>query len=206
MASDKAYSEAKKRIALASELGLVNLDLRNLGLAELPESIGELEQLKSLKLGYNHMQGGRMNCLHALPQSIENLIHLQQLDLCFNQLVSVPEWFKGFSRLRVLDLSFNQLIQLPDWLGRFSQLQEIRFGNNHLKGVPQALGNLAQLRVLCLANNQLKDLPQSIGYLNQLRDLNLDNNPLNAELSFAYEQGVVAVQDYLRDQVLAQAG
>ena len=206
MAFDKAYSEAQKRISLVSELGVTDLDLRNLGLTELPESIGELEQLSILRLGYDRTKGGRMNCLKALPQSIANLVHLQQLDLCFNQLVAVPEWFKGFSQLRVLDLSFNQLIQLPEWLGRFSQLQEIRVGNNHLKGLPQSLGNLAQLRVLCLANNQLTNLPQAIGYLNQLRDLNLDNNPLNTELSLAYEQGIVAVHDYLRDQVLAQAG
>jgi len=60
------------------------------------------------------------------------------------------------------------------------------------------LGNLSRLIMLYLRNNQLTELPESLGNLSQLQVLFLNSNPLNPELAAAYEQGIDAVQAYLR--------
>ena len=51
MAHDEAYLEAEKKIKEALESGATELDLRGMKLTELPESIGQLKQLRKLDCG-----------------------------------------------------------------------------------------------------------------------------------------------------------
>lgn len=65
--------EVMRRIQEALEQGATELDLSGCRLTTLPESIGDLTQLKKLDLRYNQLQ--------SLPESIGNLIQLQTLSL-----------------------------------------------------------------------------------------------------------------------------
>ena len=58
------------------------LNLRNKGIAELPEQIWQLANLTSLDLGDNQ--------LTAVPEQIGQLTNLKRLDLCQNQLTELP--------------------------------------------------------------------------------------------------------------------
>jgi internalin A len=70
---NEAYLAAEKKIKQALKSGATELDLDNMGLTELPESIGQLTQLTELNLGVNR--------LTALPEWIRKLIELQVLKL-----------------------------------------------------------------------------------------------------------------------------
>ena len=52
MARDEAYKLAEQKIEEALRPGATELDLRSMKSTELPESIGQLKQLRKLDLGH----------------------------------------------------------------------------------------------------------------------------------------------------------
>ncbi len=184
MAKDEAYREAEKRIEVAKQDGATELDLRNLGLSELPETIGELVDLKVLDLGYKDDKEGERNKLTELPESSGNLTQLQRLDLDSNQLTTVPEFLGNFTQLHWLYLDSNQLTTVPESLGNLTQLQGLSLSSNQLTTVPEFLGNLTQLQGLSLSSNQLTTVPEFLGNLTQLKILALSSNQLTTVPEF----------------------
>ena len=66
---------ALQRITAAHTEGAATLDLSRLNLKEIPESLRDLKQLRTLKLESNE--------LTALPEWLGKLTQLQNHDLCF---------------------------------------------------------------------------------------------------------------------------
>jgi internalin A len=164
-------------------------------LTELPESLGQLTQLRKLNLGCNRLRAlpewlGQLtqlqkldltdNQLTALPESLGQLTQLQRLDLVYNELTTLPEWLGQLTQLRSLDLMYNQLTALPEWLGQLTQLRSLDLMYNQLTALPEWLGQLTQLQWLVLTFNQLTALPESLGQLTQLQTLYLSGNQLTA--------------------------
>ena len=114
MAHDEAYYQAEKKIEEALKSGATELNLSNMKLAELPESIGQLTQLKSLALDGNQIE--------ELPDSIANLKNLTSLwlgekSIGGNPLGQLPEYLRGFKAIEILVASKCNLKVLPDLLG-----------------------------------------------------------------------------------------
>jgi len=118
--------------------------------------------------------------LSDLPDSINQVTHIQSLNLQNNQLTNLPEGVCQLSELRVLRLRDNRLNSLPDSFGQLSRLQRLDLGGNRLRTFPEGLSQLAQLQQLGLRANQLKTLPESLCRLLRLRKLYLGDNRLNA--------------------------
>ena len=169
---EEAFAEAEKRIQEALRGNATRLYLSRLGLAELPESLGQLTQLQTLDLSRNK--------LTAVPESLGQLTQLQRLNLHSNQLTAAPESLGQLTQLQTLSLSNNQLTAVPEWLGQLTQLQGLYLSNNQLTAVPESLGQLTQLQTLDLSRNQLTAVPESLGQLTQLQRLRLDRNQLTA--------------------------
>ena len=172
MVRQKTYKEIEQKIAEALLKKASRLDLSGRQLTALPESLGQLTQLRSLDLFDNQ--------LTALPEWLGQLTQLQSLDLFNNQLTALPEALGQLTQLQSLDLSDNQLTALPESLGQLTQLQSLNLSDNQLTALPEALGQLTQLQSLNLFNNQLTALPEALGQLTQLQSLNLSNNQLTA--------------------------
>jgi hypothetical protein len=170
MARDKAYKEAEEKIQQALKSGATELDLSNeygthdeKKLVNLPDSIGKLKQLTSLKLSYNQ--------LTSLPASLGQLTQLQMLDLSSNQLTSLPASLGQLTQLTELDLSSNQLTSLPASLGQLTQLTELDLSINQLTTLPESLGQFTQLKKFLFHINPIVRLPKSLGKLQSLETL-----------------------------------
>jgi internalin A len=192
---EEAFDEAVRRIEQARVAPDTSLDLANLGLTRVPESIGQLAQLNILEI-YG-------NWLTALPDTMRELRRLHVLLAHENELTSLPEWITEFDEMAELHVNDNQLVSLPESFGRLGRLQTLLLSNNHLTSLPQSISQLRHLQalvvsdnklmaiseaivqcthleVLIVANNLLKTLPDSIGKLKHLRALDLDDNNISA--------------------------
>ena len=186
--------KAESKILQAAESRASYLDLSNLGLDTLPDSLWGLTGLKLLELAGNLIQ--------TLPPQIGELKHLELLELSQNKLVSVPpELFSlrflqslflrdNFIRelpscenllgsLIKLDVTNNLLWSLPEHVGEMNQLAIFYCDSNQLEELPHSFGRLTKLERFSASKNQLKSFPDSINLLQCLKFLDLSNNKLS---------------------------
>jgi GTPase SAR1 family protein len=139
----------------------------------LPEAIGQLNQLRELKLSFNKMK--------TLPTFIDRLTALQLLDLSGNGLSVLPEAIGQLTQLRELKLSHNELRALPAFLCQITALRSLDLNN-----------------AFRVDNQFIADLPHTLAKLEHLKELDLDDNPLNPALQSAYDAGLKELMAYLR--------
>ena len=163
---------AEERIENARKSNTDDLDLSGLGLTVLPDSIGDLGQLRHLSL--------RDNQLTALPDSISSLTRLLTFWLTNNQLTDLPDSIGLMSSLSYLHVSNNRLSTLPETIGELNRLGHFYVWNNGLAALPYSICKLSQLWQIDLGRNALTMLPREFGDLTYLRHLNLYGNALRA--------------------------
>ncbi len=100
--------------------------------------------------------------LEALPDSISQLIQLQELDLSNNKLTSLPEFICQLTQLQRLIVDKNQLTSLPDSIGQLTQLKQLNVSDNQLTALPAGLRSLQSLEELYLHGNRELGLPAEI--------------------------------------------
>lgn len=128
---------AEDRIQRARKSGHMILDLSDLSLTDLPESISRLPRLHTLSLQNNQ--------LTSLPEVIFQLSQLQWLSLSRNRLLRLPESIAQLSRLEVLLLDDNQLMMLPEGLKDLTRLNQLYLHGNLALGLPvEVLGPTRQ--------------------------------------------------------------
>ena len=148
-----ALDEARKRILRCRQEQGVSIDLKGLGLYELPSEIAELQRLTNLDASQNKIGPEGL-------QLITTLTNLKKLNLAENRLGS-----KGLSSLSTL-----------------KSLRELDIGNNGITSDGGVLEELTALRILKLAGNRLQaEGLQTIGRLTALRELDLSSNAFGAE-------------------------
>jgi len=135
----------------------------------LPESIGNLENLKSLAI---------TSSLTNIPQSVGNLSNLEELYLGFTNAPSIPEQITNLTKLTYLYLAGNPFTSIPDNIGNLINLEYLNVSNCQLTSLPESLGNLNNLKELFVRENQLTTLPESIGNLTNLIQLSAHENNL----------------------------
>ena len=125
----KAFAEAERRIQRFPKTGVRNLDLKGLGLEDVPASVGELVGLTILDLSTNKLE--------TFPLNVLELRELAGLDLGFNRLSSLPEGI-GKMALRGLWLHDNQLRSLPEGILdlNLNQLDYLTLEGNDALGLP----------------------------------------------------------------------
>lgn len=180
---------------LPIEDGKYQINLFNSNLLNIPNCIGNLQNLQELALATNKFTSLpesfanlknlqklflAQNELNSLPESFGNLQNLQKLNLVQNKLNSLPERFGNLQNLDSVELAVNQLITLPESFGNLQNLKMLRLDENQLTTLPESFGNLQNLEVLWLKHNQLTTLPESFSNLQNLEFLNLDENQLTS--------------------------
>ena len=120
------------------------------------------------------------NRLETLPKEIGELKRLQELHIYWNQLKTLPKEIRELKKLKVLDLSGNRLETLPKEIGGLANLRGLYLYENRLKTLPNEIGGLKVLQELYLSGNRLEALPEEIGMLTGLRTLNLSGTGLRS--------------------------
>lgn len=136
---------------------------------------GELSELATIRtLTYSKQR------LMKLPESIDKLYQLTDLDISNNHLTKLPESIGNLTQLTDLGISGNRLADLPESIGNLSKLTELNISSNNLKTLPESIGNLSELTVLKMSSNgnALTYLPESIGNLSKLTVLDISDNSL----------------------------
>jgi Leucine-rich repeat (LRR) protein len=101
------------KISVLSKLTtLVELDLYDNLFREIPASIGQLKQIKILRLGSNELK--------TIPATIGDMISLEYLDLGDNELKTIPDNLKNLTNLKHIIIGGNPLpketvAQLKEW-------------------------------------------------------------------------------------------
>ncbi|VAI11534.1 unnamed protein product [Triticum turgidum subsp. durum] len=166
---DHAYKETEFHHDADSPAKYIHvLDLHRGYWHELPDSIGQLKQLRYLSAP---LISGQMN-----PRFIGMLSKLNYLNLHHCGLSTLPESIGEMKGLMHLDLSScKSLKELPLSFRKLTELLYLDLSNcDGLLGIPQALGGLTKLQHLDLSQCQnLGELPEVIRKLTELRYLNL---------------------------------
>jgi Leucine-rich repeat (LRR) protein len=91
------------------------------------------------------------------------LQNLEEINLSFNDIASLPDSFGNLRNLDILDFDGNQLASLPESIGNLQNLHYLSLHGNNLVSLPESIGNLINLETLNLSGNlNLRSLPESI--------------------------------------------
>ena len=146
---------------------------------EIPAELGNLLNLKELRLENNSLKGG-------IPAELGYLVNLQWLSLQGNQLSGeIPGTLGSLVKMDGMGLANNQLKgEIPAEFGNLVNLKELYLQGNQLSGeIPEELGDLAKLQWLYLYENQLRgEIPEELGKLANLVELKFGDNQLKGEI------------------------
>jgi internalin A len=126
-------AEAERRIAEACQENAWDLELFDLGLTEIPASLGKLSQLRRLSLFGND--------LREIPTVLSKLRKLQILFLGNNQLREIPAALSELKQLVLLDLRNNHLQGLSPALSECKHLALLFLEGNSELGIPEEILN-----------------------------------------------------------------
>jgi internalin A len=167
----KGVAEAVRRIEEAKRSGSESLDLSELELTAIPDSIARLVNLKTLNLVGNQIT--------AIPDSIARLVNLEHLNLSENQITTIPDAIAQLVNLRYLNLRHNQIIAIPDSIVQLVHLEDLYLGQKQITAIPDSISQLVNLQHLNLENSQITFIPDSIAQLVNLRSLHLSGNQIS---------------------------
>mgnify|MGYP001292454222 CR=1 FL=1 len=94
----------------------------------LPESFGQLDDLRSLYLEWNQIE--------SLPESFTNLNKLVNLYISNNKLTNLPEDFGNLENLFILDLGYNEINSVPSSILNLDILTYLWIFNNNITELP----------------------------------------------------------------------
>ncbi len=156
---------------------LQKLTLLHTGLQSLPDSLGQLRQLR-------HLQITGAPDLKTLPPSLTRLSNLRTLQLAMVPLDELPADLGRMQGLRGLALGRGHYARLPDSIVELSRLSELRVSHSsHFRQLPENIGLMQGLRSLEVASNsKLEQLPGSLTQLHLLEKLDLSSNRRLAHL------------------------
>lgn len=174
------YQEWRFGRLVALHLGPDRYATAGYEIAELPETISDLDALRVLDLHSNQ--------LAELPAEIGQLGNLVELRLFRNQLADLPLEIGRLHNLEILVLGGNQLAELPPTLGDLRRLDTLHVNDNPLTALPEGLSGLVNLRLLNVSHGdadaspvRLTELPGSLADLPRLSVLLVGGNSLFCE-------------------------
>ena len=176
---------------------VMELNINNTELAELPKNDAEFWSKWPAKLGVLNLMHNKLNTLPNLgcntcsslqvlclsfnsftvaPEEAFQCHQLINFNMIANQLRSIPTTLSKLTCLVNLFLGYNSLQWLPDVFDRLPQLQTVGFEHNFLASLPRTVSKLDKLVRFDLASNRFTSVPDVLFGLPSLRMLDLRKN------------------------------
>lgn len=165
---DAGEQITEEQYTILNETSGLNFDGEHI--TKLPESIGQLTQLKVLWISNTKIT--------EIPASIGKLSGLRMLSLSGIPITALPEAISQMTNLQVLYLNNTSITTLPSWLGRLSRLKRLSLSGSPITVLPESFKELSNLQWLALGGTQITVLPEYIGQLSQLKKLYLNNTQI----------------------------
>lgn len=155
---------------------VTGLNLLQSGLdGSIPPAIGNLDQLKTLILGWTVLTDARLAYnppYLPIPTEIGNLGNLEHLDLSGDNGINY-DIYGGLPLPGPLPESLGNLTKLT-YLNLSCMLRDMKFHGELNGPIPSSLGNLVNLKYLNLSSQQFSGaIPSELGNLTKLTVLNL---------------------------------
>tara|TARA_S200000501_G_scaffold86535_2_gene79467 strand:- start:1866 stop:2933 length:1068 start_codon:yes stop_codon:yes gene_type:complete len=128
----QTWYDGRLRFLIAGNYG--NNTGVNSAIYRLPENLGDLAQLASLRLEWNRIS--------ELPSSFTDLNSLFTCYLNNNLLASIPDSIGNLSNLNILDLGYNEISMIPESICNLENLSYLWLFNNKIKTLPNCFCNM----------------------------------------------------------------
>lgn len=124
---------------------------------EIPSSVFELQQLRSLAVKGIHAQDYYVIGYHIfdIPPGIIQLQNLETLMLTGNAIWILPQELSELKKLQRIEISDNLYIKDISVLVRMPWLEEIRLVNCKLNSLPAGMEQMHKLKLLDVRNNNI---------------------------------------------------
>lgn len=155
-----------------SESALMQIDLSEMGMEKIPQTVWTFKGLTSLWFVRNK--------LTAIPGEVAQLPVLTYLNLDGNAVTDVPDSLAGAVKLRWLRLNGNKVRELPASLGALKDMRRIYLRRNLLTSVPAVVQEWPELEALILDDNAITEVPDWLGVkMTNLKFLSLKGCPIS---------------------------
>ncbi len=98
--------------------------------------------------------------LMKIPEEINYLKFLKNLNLSWNHIEELPEFIFSLSSLKILDLIGNNLKSISPSIHKLENLEELDLSFNNLRSIPNTVTDLKSLKVLNIIHNKLLEIPE----------------------------------------------
>ncbi|KAG8125650.1 hypothetical protein E2320_021006 [Naja naja] len=138
---------------------------------------------------------------------IQNLIHLEKLELNQNQIRDIPEGiFSSLSKLKHLRLNNNCLASLPKDLSSCRDcLQYLNLSTNVFQAIPKVVLELKNLQEFYVQNNFLRQLPKEMFTELSLKMFKVNGNSLREPPDEVCAGGIKQIISYFNQLQNGQA-
>ena len=99
--------------------------------------------------------------IEELPQEVFDLVHLDELVVIDNLLVSIPPEIQNLQNLSRVSFFYNEIKSIPTEIGNLKKLTHLDLSCNCLETLPTEILNLDKLQYLDLRYNKIP-LPDNI--------------------------------------------
>lgn len=125
---------------------LRSLDVSSNFIRTFPVEVFGVTSLRSLRVATTRYGAHREIPFSEIPDGIEALAHLEELDLSAHRLAKLPIGLKKLGKLRRLDLGSGQLGSLPAWLAELPSLKEVDLAYTEIASKNEARATADQLK------------------------------------------------------------
>jgi len=202
------------------------LDLRGLGISQIPEECLEMDGIEDLRLTENNLKSlpdevrtiaaskylACLECSDSFPKCHLSRPRRQHVSRCICATSTAKQTLVAF-RLQVekwkdsmekLTMNNNKLLRFPEVVRQWSHLREIQLTGNEIMDIPSWIGELKDLTSLKIADNKIRRLPLALAQMPRLEEIDATGNPITSPPPEVVARGAVAIREYLQKFIYAQ--